>query len=46
MADFMRVEDLKVYRECVKMLNGLEKTLERRLNDPSPRWPPDLEPEA
>ena len=34
------------YRECVKMLNGLEKTLERRLNDPSPRWPPDLEPES
>ena len=34
------------YRECVKMLNGLEKTLERRLNDPSPRWPSDLEPES
>jgi four helix bundle protein len=34
------------YRECVKMLNGLEKTLERRLNDASPRWPPDLEPES
>ena len=33
------------YRECIKMLNGLEKTLERRLNDPSPRWPSDLEPE-
>ena len=25
------------YRECVRMLNGLEKTLERRLDDPSPR---------
>jgi four helix bundle protein len=31
------------YRECVKMLNGLEKTLERQLNDPSPRWPLDPE---
>lgn len=33
------------YRECVKMLNGLEKTLERQLDAPFPRWPSDAEQE-
>lgn len=27
------------YRECVRMLNGLERTLERRLDPESRRWP-------
>lgn len=27
------------YRECVRMLNGLERTLERRLDRPSQRFP-------
>lgn len=33
------------YHECVKMLNGLEKTLERQLDAPFPRWPSDAEQE-
>ena len=27
------------YMECVRMLNGLEKTLERQLDETSRRWP-------
>ncbi len=35
------------YRECVRMLNGLERTLERQLDDASHRWPhePRTQPE-
>ena len=31
------------YRECIRMLNGLERTLERRLPEESRRWKPDEE---
>jgi hypothetical protein len=27
------------YRECIKMLNGMERTLERRLPESDRRWP-------
>jgi len=27
------------YLECVRMLNGLERTLEQRIDEPSRRWP-------
>ncbi len=27
------------YLECVRMLNGLEKTLDKQLNEKSQRWP-------
>ena len=28
------------YLECVRMLNGLERTLERQIPEPCRRWPP------
>ena len=28
------------YRECIRMLNGMERTFERQLDDSSRRWPP------
>lgn len=31
------------YLECVRMLNGLEKTLERKIDESSRRWP--IQPE-
>ena len=42
----MDVEDLEVYRklcrlhikECIRMLNGLEKTLERKVPERERRW--------
>jgi hypothetical protein len=34
----MDVEDLEVYKECIRMLNGLEKTLERKLPERERRW--------
>lgn len=27
------------YEECVRMLNGLERTLEKNLPEPERRWP-------
>ena len=39
----MEVEDLDVYRsrykECIRMLNGLEKSLEKHLPESDRRWP-------
>jgi len=32
------------YQECIRMLNGLERTLERQLDDASRRWPQVAEP--
>ena len=32
------------YDECVRMLNGLERTLERHLDGDLRRWPADPEP--
>jgi four helix bundle protein len=32
------------YDECIRMLNGLERTLERQLDGDSRRWPQDPEP--
>ena len=32
------------YEECVRMLNGLERTLEKQLPEDEHRWPPQLEP--
>jgi len=32
------------YRECIRMLNGMERTLERHLDETSRRWPPSLNP--
>jgi four helix bundle protein len=32
------------YRECIRMLNGLERTLERQLDPASHRWPSSPEP--
>lgn len=32
------------YRECIRMLNGLEKTLERQLDPSARRWPKDSDP--
>jgi hypothetical protein len=29
----------KRYKECVRMLNGMEKTLERQLPESDRRWP-------
>jgi hypothetical protein len=41
----MDVEDLEVYKklcrlhiECIRMLNGLEKTLERKVPERERRW--------
>jgi hypothetical protein len=34
----MEVEDLEVYKECIRMLNGLERTLERKLPERERRW--------
>ncbi|RLB77092.1 MAG: hypothetical protein DRH24_16810 [Deltaproteobacteria bacterium] len=41
----MDVEDLEVYKklcrlhiECIRMLNGLEKTLERKIPERERRW--------
>jgi hypothetical protein len=37
----MRVEDLSYqerYRECIRMLNGLEKALEQQIDPSSRRW--------
>ncbi len=38
-----RVEDYQTfrrrYKECIRMLNGLEKTLERKLPERDRRWP-------
>jgi four helix bundle protein len=31
------------YLECVRMLNGLERTLEKRLDEPARRWPEKCE---
>jgi four helix bundle protein len=33
------------YLECVRMLNGLEKTLEQQLDKPCRRWPTEIEKE-
>ncbi len=36
------------YRECIRMLNGMERTFERQLDEPTRRWPsspPPLNPE-
>lgn len=27
------------YQECIRMLNGLEKSLEKQIEEPSRRWP-------
>jgi hypothetical protein len=27
------------YQECIRMLNGMERTLEKRLPEPDRRWP-------
>ena len=35
---YMDVEDLEFYKECIRMLNGLEKTLERKLPEREQRW--------
>ena len=32
------------YLECVRMLNGLEKTLEQQLDESSRRWPTEEDP--
>jgi hypothetical protein len=32
------------YRECIRMLNGLEKTLERKIPDRERRWQVKEEP--
>jgi len=29
------------YKECIRMLNGLEKSLERQLPESERRWPPE-----
>ncbi|MFC1452687.1 hypothetical protein ACFLSJ_05000, partial [Verrucomicrobiota bacterium] len=29
----------KTYKECIRMLNGLEKSLEKHLPDSERRWP-------
>ena len=34
----MDVEDHEVYKECKRRLNGLEKTLERKLPERENRW--------
>lgn len=30
------------YRECIRMLNGLERTLEKQIPEHERRWPPSL----
>ena len=30
------------YKECIRMLNGLDKSLEKRLPESERRWPPEL----
>ena len=30
------------YKECIRMLNGLEKSLEKHLPESERRWPPEL----
>jgi hypothetical protein len=35
---YMDVEDLEVYKECIRMLNGLEKTLERKIPERERQW--------
>ena len=43
--NYLEVEDLEVYKklcrlhkECIRMLNGLEKTLERKIPEREQRW--------
>jgi hypothetical protein len=35
---FLNVEDLEVYKECIRMWNGLEKTLEQKIPERERRW--------
>ena len=49
MEAYRRLEDLVVYQtyeeyrvryqECIRMLNGMEQTLEKQLPEPDRRWP-------
>jgi hypothetical protein len=39
MEAFRRLEDVVVYQECLRMLNGMERTLEKQLPDSDRRRP-------
>ena len=39
MEAYRRLEDGVVYQECIRMLNGMEGTLERQLPESDRRWP-------
>ena len=39
MEAYRRLEDGVVYQECIRMLNGMERTLEKQLPESDRRWP-------
>jgi len=39
MEAYRRIEELVVFQECIRMLNGMERTLEKQLPEPDRRWP-------
>ena len=39
MQTYRRLEDLVVYQECIRLLNGIERSLEKRLPESDRRWP-------
>jgi len=36
---YRRLEDVVVYQECLRMLNGMERSLEKQLPEPDRRRP-------
>jgi hypothetical protein len=36
---YRRLEGVVVYQECLRMLNGMERTLEKQLPESDRRWP-------